>query len=117
MASPKRIFLLVAFSLAAAALWGQSLVPPAVNRDTPFTALPYSPALDVSSMDKTADPCTDFYRYACGGWIVKNPIPPDQASWNVYSKLAEDNERFLWGILQEASKPRRESQRGRNRDR
>ncbi len=56
-------------------------------------------------MDRTVDPCTDFYRYACGGWIVNNPIPPDQAQWNVYSKLEEDNQRFLWGLLQEASKP------------
>ena len=39
------------------------------------------------------------------GWIKKNPIPPDQARWDVYSKLNEDNERFLWGILVEASKP------------
>lgn len=67
--------------------------------------LPYSPVLDVSSMDRSVDPCTDFYRYACGGWITKNPIPPDQAAWNVYSKLTEDNERFLWGILREAAKP------------
>ena len=56
-------------------------------------------------MDRTVDPCTDFYRYSCGAWIKKNPIPPDQSSWDVYGKLAEDNRRFLWGILEEASKP------------
>jgi len=56
-------------------------------------------------MDRTADPCTDFFRYSCGTWIKKNPIPPDQARWDVYSKLEEDNERFLWGILEQASKP------------
>ena len=56
-------------------------------------------------MDRSVDPCTDFYRYTCGAWIKKNPIPPDQARWDVYGKLNDDNEHFLWGILVEASKP------------
>jgi endothelin-converting enzyme/putative endopeptidase len=56
-------------------------------------------------MDKTADPCADFYQYACGGWIKRNPIPPDQARWDVYGKLAHENQRLLWGILEQASKP------------
>lgn len=56
-------------------------------------------------MDRSADPCTDFFRYSCGTWIKKNPIPADQARWDVYAKLEEDNERFLWGILEQTSKP------------
>jgi len=45
------------------------------------------PALDVTSMDRTIDPCVDFFTYSCGGWIMRNPIPPDQSSWDTYSKM------------------------------
>ena len=66
--------------------------------------LPYSPSLDVSSMDKSVDPCVDLYRYSCGGWQKKNPIPPDQTGWSVYGKLYQDNLNFLRGMLEQAAK-------------
>jgi putative endopeptidase len=62
------------------------------------------PVLNVSSMDKSVDPCVDFFEYSCGGWIRKNPIPPDQTSWSVYSKLEDDNKLVLRDILESAAK-------------
>src|SRR5437867_734464 len=76
----------------------------AQTADHPITSLPYTPSLDISSMNQSVQACNNFYMYACGGWIKKNPIPPDQARWNVYSKLSQENQMFLWGILEEAAK-------------
>jgi putative endopeptidase len=63
------------------------------------------PVLDVSAMDRTIDPCVDFYTYSCGGWMKKNPVPPDQSNWGTYSKLEDDNRAQLRAILEEAAKP------------
>jgi putative endopeptidase len=79
--------------------------PMAAKEEKPLSELPYTPSLDLNAMDQSADACTDFYQYVCGGWIAKNPIPPDQASWSVYGKLAQENEQFLWGVLEDAAKP------------
>jgi len=70
-----------------------------------LASLPYTPSFDASFLDRGVDPCVDFYKFACGNWIRLNPIPPDQARWDVYAKLHTDNLRFLWGILEQASKP------------
>src|SRR5216684_2641397 len=65
----------------------------------------YTPALDVTSMDRSVDPCADFFAYSCGGWIKNNPIPPDQSSWDTYSKMQDENLGRLRGILEAASAP------------
>jgi putative endopeptidase len=62
------------------------------------------PVLDVSAMDRSVDPCVDFYAYSCGGWMKKNPIPPDQASWGTYGKLEDENRAQLRTILEETAK-------------
>src|SRR5437016_5789348 len=79
------------------------LAAPANGQTPNEPALPYTPSLDVNSMDKSIDPCSNFYQYACGGWRKKNPIPPDQTSWSVYGKLYQDNLAFLRGILEQAA--------------
>ncbi len=63
------------------------------------------PALDVTSMDRSIDPCVDFFTYSCGGWIKRNPIPADQSEWDTYSKMQDDNLGRLRGILEAASAP------------
>src|SRR5579863_5410282 len=70
----------------------------------PLTTLPYTPSLDLRAMDRSIQPCDNFYLYSCGTWIKDNPIPPDQARWDVYSKLTYENELFLWGLLLDAGK-------------
>src|SRR5215471_12108639 len=72
-------------------------------QDRPLASLPYTPSLDPSFVDRGADPCVDFYKFACGNWNKLNPIPPDQARWDVYGKLQNENQRYLWGILEEAA--------------
>jgi len=46
----------------------------------PLQSLPYTPGLDLNSMDRSADPCVDFYQFVCGGWMKNNPIPPPHTS-------------------------------------
>jgi endothelin-converting enzyme/putative endopeptidase len=109
--NPMRSLFAIRFSLTAALLAvsisaesadsasAPGASPVVAVTDQPLAKLPYMPSLDVTSMDRTANACVDFYQYACGGWMTHNPIPSDQASWSVYGKLYQDNQQFLWGIL------------------
>jgi predicted metalloendopeptidase len=85
---------LLVFSLAAWSLSGQA-------PDKASSALGFS----VKNIDTTANPCVDFYQYACGTWVKDNPVPADQSRWGRFDLLEENNRDVLREILETASKP------------
>ena len=83
---------ILAASLFLGTLFGQTASP--------------SPNLhfDLKALDRTANPCVDFYQYACGSWIKDNPIPPDQSRWDRFDALQERNREILHEILEAAER-------------
>jgi putative endopeptidase len=67
---------------------------------------PSMPALEhfnPDQIDKSLDPCSDFFQYACGKWMKANPIPADQAGWGTLSALAIWNVAAIHSTLEDAA--------------
>ena len=90
------------FLLAASACSAQTLFP-FVDDSGPSTEPKKPVSFDLSAIDKTADPCSNFYQYACGNWLKSNPIPSDQVRWGRFNELAERNNYLLYADLKSAA--------------
>jgi putative endopeptidase len=64
-----------------------------------------APTKDIlaDDIDSTISPATDFFEYANGGWIKRNPIPPDQSSWGIGNLVIEENLKRLRSIAEKAA--------------
>lgn len=69
------------------------------------TATPDLERFSIDQVDKSLDPCADFFEYTCSKWIKANPIPPDQSSWGTFNALALWNIAAVHNTLEEARQP------------
>ena len=68
---------------------------------TTMAQAPMKSGIDLTDLNQNVKPGDDFYDYACGGWMKKNPLPAAYSRYGSFDRLAEDNNKRINGILKE----------------
>src|SRR5438105_3114045 len=97
-----RIALSLVIALLTTVAVSQTTPPPS-GSTAPESRVLQLKGLDPNLVDKSVDPCVDFYQYSCGGWLKQNPVPADQSSYGRDTELAERNRLILRDILEKAA--------------